>query len=429
MKTIYKDCNLIDGLNNPVKPNISVAVENGKITAIGSNLDETNCKVIDLNGKYLMPGMINLHVHLFGTGMPSKILGGGSLQKFVLKFITTSVGKKVLDAMLEANAKNILYSGVTTARSVGDFHYSDVRLRDNINNGKKIGPNLLVSGPAVTVPTGHGDGTFALTSSTPEGIKALVDEVASHNVDLIKICITGGVMDAKKEGEPGELKMDVELSKAAVDEAHKLGLTVASHTESEEGVKVAIEAKVDTIEHGSIISKENVEKLKEYNGAFVCTLSPALPLAKLDPSLTKLNPMCVYNSNIVFNNMVEGSKTVMECGGKVGLGTDASCPFVTQYNTYLEVAYANKFLGLSPLSAINVITMKNAEILGKSDEIGSIEVSKNADMLVLNANPTENLSNLSDVFMVVKNGEIYDNLKIKKNEKIETELKNLYETL
>lgn len=429
MKTIYKNCNLIDGLNNPVKPNISVAVENGKITEIGSNLDETNCKVIDLNGKYLMPGMINLHVHLFGTGMPSKILGGGSLQKFVLKFITTSLGKKVLDAMLEANAKNILYSGVTTARSVGDFHYSDVRLRDNINNGKKIGPNLLVSGPAVTVPTGHGDGTFALTSSTPEGIKALVDEVASHNVDLIKICITGGVMDAKKEGEPGELKMDVALSKAAVDEAHKLGLTVASHTESEEGVKVAIEAKVDTIEHGSIISKENVEKLKEYNGAFVCTMSPALPLAKLDPSLTKLNPMCVYNSNIVFNNMVEGSKTVMKCGGKVGLGTDASCPFVTQYNTYLEVAYANKFLGLSPLSAINVITMKNAEILGKADEIGSIEVGKTADMLVLNANPTENLSNLSDVFMVVKNGEIYDNLKIKKNEKIETELKNLYETL
>ena len=72
MKTIYKNCNLIDGLNNPVKPNISVAVENGKITEIGSNLDETNCKVIDLNGKYLMPGMINLHVHLFGTGMPSK---------------------------------------------------------------------------------------------------------------------------------------------------------------------------------------------------------------------------------------------------------------------------------------------------------------------------------------------------------------------
>lgn len=429
MKTIYKNCNLIDGLNNPVKSNISVAVENGKIAEIGTNLDETNCKVIDLKGKYLMPGMINLHIHLFGTGMPSKILGGGGLQKFVLKFITTSLGKKVLDAMLEANAKNILYSGVTTARSVGDFHYSDVRLRDNINQGKKIGPNLLVSGPAVTVPTGHGDGTFALTSSTPEGIKALVDEVASHNVDLIKICITGGVMDAKKEGEPGELKMDVELSKTAVEEAHKLGLTVASHTESEEGVKVAIEAKVDTIEHGSIISNENVEKLKEYDGAFVCTMSPALPLAKLDPSLTKLNPMCVYNSNIVFNNMVEGSKTVMERGGKVGLGTDASCPFVTQYNTYMEVAYANKFLGLSPLEAINVITMKNAEILGKASEIGSIEVGKNADMLILNANPTENLFNLSDVFMVVKNGEIYENLKIKKNEKIETELKNLYETL
>ncbi len=429
MKTIYKNCNLIDGLNNPVKSNISVLVENGKIAAIGTGFDENGCQVIDLSGKYLMPGMINLHIHLFGTGMPSKILGGGGLQKFVLKFITTPLGRKVLDKMLEANAKNILFSGVTTARSVGDFHYSDVRLRDNINAGKKIGPNLLVSGPAVTVPTGHGDGTFALTSSTPEGIKALVDEVASHNVDLIKICITGGVMDAKKEGEPGELKMDAVLSTAAVSEAHKLGLTVASHTESEEGVKVAIESKVDTIEHGSLISKEDVERLKDYNGAFVCTMSPALPLAKLDPELTKLNPMCVYNSNIVFNNMVEGSKSVMANGGKVGLGTDASCPFVTQYNTYLEVMYANKFLGLSPLEAINVITMKNAEIIHKEKEIGSIEVGKNADMLVLNENPLDDLRCLSDIFMVVKGGEIYANAKIKKNQKIETELQNLYNTL
>lgn len=428
MKTIFKNANLIDGIN-PLKENVSVIVEDNKIVDLVStdNLPEGN--VIDCQGKYLMPGMINLHIHLFGTGMPSKILGGGSLQQLVLKFAKTKAGLRVLNAMLEANAKNILYSGVTTARSAGDFFYTDIKLRDNINSGKAVGPTLYVSGPAITVPTGHGDGTFAVTGDTPEKISELVKEVASHGVDQIKICITGGVMDAKKEGEPGELKMTVPFAKAACDTAHELGLMVASHTESPEGVRVAIESKVDTIEHGSLIEGEDIENLKAYDGAFVCTMSPALPLAKLDPELTKLNPMCVFNSNIVFNNMVEGSKNLLKHGAKVGLGTDASCPFVTQYNTYIEVKYASKFLEMSNLEAINTITMKNAEIIHKDNEIGSIEVGKYADMLLLNSNPLDDLDNLKDLAMVIKRGEIYKDIAIKKNQKIEEELSNLYKTL
>ena len=428
MKTIFKNANLIDGIN-PLKQNVSVIVEDNKIVDIieGDNLPSGN--VIDCSNKYLMPGMINLHIHLFGTGMPSKILGGGSMQQLVLKFAKTGIGLKVLNAIVESNARNILYSGVTTARSAGDFFYSDIKLRDNINNGKAIGPTLYVSGPAITVPTGHGDGTFALTGDTPEKISELVKEVASKGVDHIKICITGGVMDAKKEGEPGELKMTVPFAKAACDTAHELGLMVASHTESPEGVRVAIESKVDTIEHGSLIEGEDIENLKAYGGAFVCTMSPALPLAKLDPSLTKLNPMCVFNSNIVFNNMVEGSKNLLKNNAKVGLGTDASCPFVTQYNTYMEVKYAGKFLDMTNLEAINTITMKNAEIIHKDKEIGSIEVCKYADMLVLNTNPLDDLDNLKDLAMVVKHGEIYKDIQIKKNQKIEDELNNLFNTL
>ena len=372
MKTIFKNVNLIDG-KNPLQQNVSVVIEDDKIIDVVTSGELPEGEVIDLSGKYLMPGMINLHIHLFGTGMPSKILGGGKMQQVVLKVAKTSFGKKILNAMLEANAKQILYSGVTTARSLGDFYFSDVKLRDNINQGKAIGPTLLVSGPAITVPGGHGDGTFAITGDTPEKIKEQVDFVASHNVDEIKICITGGVMDAKKKGEPGELKMTVPFAKAACDEAHKLGLMVASHTESPEGVKVAIESGVDTVEHASKIEKEDIERIKAYNGAFICTMSPALPLAKLDPSLTKLNPLCVYNSEIVFDNMVEGAKAMRANGGTVGLGTDASCPFVSQYNTYVEVKYANKFLGMSPLEAINTITLKNAEIIKKDNEIGSIE--------------------------------------------------------
>ena len=428
MKTIFKNANLIDGIN-PLKENVSVIIEDNKIVDIisGDNLPEGT--VIDCSNKYLMPGMINLHIHLFGTGMPSKILGGGSLQQKVVKFAGTKLGKKVLAKIVETNARNEFFSGVTTARTAGDFYYSDVELRDNINNGKIVGPTLYVSGPAITVPGGHGDGTISITGDTPEQISEKVREVASHGVDHIKICITGGVMDAKKKGEPGELKMTTPFAKAACDTAHELGLMVASHTESPEGVQVAIESKVDTIEHGSLIYDEDLVKLKEYGGAFVCTMSPALPLAKLDPEFTKLNPLCVYNSEVVFDNMVKGAIKLLENDAKVGLGTDASCPLVTQYNTYMEVKYAGKFLNMSNLEAINTITMKNAEIIHREDEIGSIEVGKYADMLLLDRNPLEDLDNLKDLEMIIKRGEIYKDITIKKNQKIEEQLSNLFNIL
>ena len=428
MKTIFKNANLIDGIN-PLKENVSVIIEDNKIVDIisGDNLPEGT--VIDCSNKYLMPGMINLHIHLFGTGMPSKILGGGSLQQKVVKFAGTKLGKKVLAKIVETNARNEFFSGVTTARTAGDFYYSDVELRDNINNGKIVGPTLYVSGPAITVPGGHGDGTISITGDTPEQISEKVREVASHGVDHIKICITGGVMDAKKKGEPGELKMTTPFAKAACDTAHELGLMVASHTESPEGVQVAIESKVDTIEHGSLIYDEDLVKLKEYGGAFVCTMSPALPLAKLDPEFTKLNPLCVYNSEVVFDNMVKGAIKLLENDAKVGLGTDASCPLVTQYNTYMEVKYAGKFLNMSNLEAINTITMKNAEIIHREDEIGSIEVGKYADMLLLDRNPLEDLDNLKDLEMIIKRGEIYKDITIKKNQKIEEQLSNLFNSL
>ena len=428
MKTILKNANLIDGIN-PLKQNVSVVIENSKIVDIIENDNIPEGEVIDCTGKYLMPGMINLHIHLFGTGMPSKILGGGSLQQKVVKFAGTKVGKKVLAKIVEGNARNEFFSGVTTCRTAGDFYYSDVELKNDINSGKKVGPTLYVSGPAITVPGGHGDGTISITGDTPEKISERVREVASHGVDHIKICITGGVMDAKKKGEPGELKMDVPFAKAACDTAHKLGLMVASHTESPEGVKVAIESKVDTIEHGSLIYDDDLEKLKEYGGAFVCTMSPALPLAKLDPEFTKLNPLCVYNSEVVFDNMVNGANKLLQNGAKVGLGTDASCPLVTQYNTYMEVKYANKFLNMTPLEAINTITLKNAQIIHKDSEIGSIEVGKFADILVLPKNPLDNLDNLKDIDFIVKRGDIYKDIKIKKNKNIEQHLDDMFNSL
>ena len=228
MKYIVSDANLIDVERGcAVEEHRDIVIDGGKIVRICAHgeADKDGCKVIDASGKFVVPGLINAHVHLFGTGMPSKILGGGSAQQKVLAFVKTKLGAKVLSALVASSAKKQLLSGVTTVRTVGDFYGSDIALKRKTDAGKggAKGLRMLVSGMAITVPGGHGAGTFARTSDTVEGLVALVDEVVAEGADLVKICVTGGVMDAKKRGEPGEVKMTFEQVKAVCDRAHELG--------------------------------------------------------------------------------------------------------------------------------------------------------------------------------------------------------------
>lgn len=402
-------------------------IEDGKITAIG-NIDCTDAEVMDCTGKYIMPGLINMHAHLFGTGKPSKALGGGSSQKAVLKFVHTPLGQKVLDSMVASHILAELDSGVTTLRAVGDFCGSDLRIRDAVRTGQKLGPRMYCSGTAITVPGGHGDGTFAETASDPAALRALVDAHHAAGADFIKICVTGGVMDATKKGSPGELKMNLEQTRAVCDRAHELGMKVASHTESPDGMRVAIEGGVDTVEHSAGFDEALQKILLERDGGVIMTFSPALPLARLSPEVTKLNELCVYNSEVVLKGMREGIRTAMDAGIRVGMGTDASCPFATQYNMWREVWYFWKLMKVSPDYAIYTATRSNAEILGIEDITGSVETGKYADLLILRANPLENLEAMREPYAVVKEGRVRLP-KLKKNAFIEQELDQLAATL
>lgn len=404
-----------------------ILVKDGKIAAIGK-IDRTGAEVMDCTGKYIMPGLINMHAHLFGTGKPSKALGGGSSQKAVLKFVHTPLGQKVLDSMVASHVLAELDSGVTTLRAVGDFCGSDLRIRDAVRAGKKLGPRMYCSGTAITVPGGHGDGTFAETASDPADLRALVDAHHAAGADFIKICVTGGVMDATKKGSPGELKMNLEQTRAVCDRAHELGMKVASHTESPDGMRVAIEGGVDTIEHSAGFDEALQEILRDRNGGVILTFSPALPLARLSPTVTKLNELCVYNSEVVLEGMREGGRTAMESGIRVGLGTDASCPFATQDNMWREVWYFWKMMKVSTDYAIYTATLSNAEILGISDITGSVETGKYADLLILRSNPLDNLEALREPYAVIKEGK-FRRPRLKKNAFIEQELDSLAASL
>lgn len=429
MKVVFTHANLFDGTEHTeLQKNVSVYVEGEKIVSIepGSKPLHSGSREIDLTGKYLMPGLVNLHAHLFGDGTPSEILGGGESQKKFLDSLKTKAGLDAFDATVKKNAQQALYSGVTTVRAVGDLCYSDVRVRDEINSGKAAGPRLLVAGPAITCKGGHGDGFFSVSSDDPEELKKIVQEHADHGVDLIKICVTGGVMDAKKRGEPGEVKMTLAQVKAVCDKAHSLGLKVAAHTESTPGIEVDLQGGVDTVEHGSNITPEMIDLFRKNGSSLTLTLSPAIPLAKLPVSITKLNEFCVYNSDVLVKKMVEGSKQAIAAGIPVGLGTDCSCPLDPPYNMWREVRGFAKYCGVSNAFALQTATLRDAKIAGVGDITGSVEPGKDADLIVTEKNPLEDLAALRDITMVMARGSLTEHPVVQKNKKMEELLDTIF---
>ncbi len=425
MTTLFQNCNIIDVENGgTLLPNTNVLTQSDKIVSVGGS-ETTADRVIDLKGAYLLPGLINLHVHLFGTGAPSKALAGGGLQKFLMAVLKTPIGAKIMDKIIADNVAVQLNSGVTTIRSVGDFCYSDIRVRDKIKAGKILGPRMLVSGPAITVPGGHGDGNFAVTSNDIPTLLSFVEKNAEAGVDLIKICVTGGVMDAKEAGHPGELKMNLAQTKAICDKAHELGLKVASHTESEEGLEVALKGGVDTIEHGAAIDDEMLGLYRKNGSSMIITLSPCVPLSFLPPSITKLDDKATLNTKIVGKGMVDGAKRAMREGIPLGLGTDAACPLCTQYNTWRELDYVSALCGMPARDAICAATLVNARIAGIDNITGSVAVGKAADLLIVEENPLENLKALATPLYVMANGRLLEHPQQKKIEKIENWLESI----
>ena len=416
MKTVYRNFILLDGTENmtPVKNKVLV-VDDDKIEEIADRFDiDENTRIIDLGGRYLMPGLINLHVHLPAGGKPSATSGNNT--KALVKLATSSaVTRKIGIELCKNYAMQELLSGVTTVRTVGGVADFDTRLRDMINSGKTDGPRILASNNAIGPKDGHMVGSVAVEANTEEECRAEVQKLAEQKVDLIKIMITGGVLDATEMGEPGVLKMPPELVRACCDEAHKLGFKVAAHVQSAEGIRVAVENGVDTVEHGAPMDEHTVENMKAHGAAYICTVSPALPIAKFSRDVTGVSEMVQYNSNVVLDGIIEGTKNAIEKGIPVGLGTDTGCPFVTHYNMWRELVYFQKYVGVSPEFALYTATLGNAKIAGVEKITGSIEAGKSADILVTDENPLENFETIRNPYCVMMKGKRFMKPSIKKN--------------
>ena len=264
--------------------------------------------------------------------------------------------------------------------------------------------------------------SLAYAAHSEEEARTLVRKILEGKPDVIKLMITGGVLDAKAKGEPGELKMPPEYVKAACDEAHKAGKKVAAHVESPEGVRVALENGVDTIEHGAKPDDEIIRLFKETGACHIATISPALPFALFDRSISGVSEVAQYNGKIVFDGIIECAKACLENGIPVGLGTDTGCPYITHYDMWRELRYYHKYCGVSNGFALYTATKLNAEIAGIGDVTGSIEPGKSADFAVTSENPLEDLSALRNIDMVVARGNIIRAPKVKKMAEVEREL-------
>lgn len=413
---------ILDGSENMTARDAVVLVDDGKISDVLPKGDPipNGYETIDLGGKYLMPGLINMHVHLAGNGKPQKKQRDNA--KLVKKIMSTAVTRAIAYKLVAKFAKLELLSGVTTIRTVGGLADFDTKLRDDIKNGKKIGPRILAANRGISVPDGHMAGSVAIAADSTEEALRILENNEAENVDLIKLMITGGVLDAKEKGVPGEVKMSADTVKAVCDEAKKNGYAVAAHVESPEGVKIALENGVNSIEHGAKPDDEIIRLFKE-NGAYLCTtISPALPYALFDRSVSGITEVEQFNGNVVFEGVIDCAKAAVKNGIPVVLGNDVGCPWITQYDFWRELCYFRKYVGVSNAFAIYTATKRSAELAGVGEETGSIEKGKCADMIVVSGNPLEDLRVLRKPDTVIARGEIYKNPKVKRNKKVDYEL-------
>lgn len=423
MKYAIINCKILNGKKDmTVTENHCIIVDGEVISDIKTQNDAelSGIKTIDLKGAYIMPGLINMHVHLAGNGKPQKKQRDNA--KLVKTIMSNGLTRSIAYNLVAGFAKKELLSGVTTIRTVGGLSDFDTRLRDEIISGKKCGPRILAANQGISVPGGHMAGSVAIAAKDVADALKILEENEKQKVDIVKLMITGGVLDATEKGTPGEVKMSAETIKAVCDKAHKAGYKVAAHVESTAGVKIALENGVDSIEHGAKPTEEIIELFKKHN-AFLCTtISPAVPYALFDKSVSGISETELYNGNVVFNGIVDCAKAAIKNDIPVVLGNDVGCPWITQYDFWRELYYFHKYVGVSNSFALYTATSRSASLAGIGDKTGTIEKGKSADMIVTKDNPLNDLRVLENVSTVIFRGKVYFNPKNKINKTVKKEL-------
>ena len=388
---------VLDVRTGQIINNAFILIEGERITAVGANVTvPAGAEVIDLKNMIVLPGLIDSHTHL--TGDPE----GHGYQ---------SLGVSVPRSALRGarNARRTLEAGFTTVRNVGAEGYSDIALADAIKAGDVPGPRIIASGPALGITGGHCDDTLLApefhhtAEGVADGVSAVQQktrEVIKYGAGVIKICATGGVLSLGDD--PKASQYTLEEMKAIVAEAHRLGRKVAAHAHGGDGIKLAVLAGVDSIEHGTYIDEEAVKLMIEHGTYLV----PTLYLG--DWFLTNYERLgipapIIAKAKEVMPAMQKNIGAAIKLGVPVAFGTDAA--------VYPHGLNAREFavlvrLGMTPLQAIQTSTVHASKLLGWEDRVGAVEVGKFADLIAVEGDPTKDVTELERIKFVMKGGQV-----------------------
>ncbi|HUM06644.1 MAG TPA: amidohydrolase family protein [Terriglobales bacterium] len=390
---------LLDVKSGQTLTNQTIIIQNGKIASVGGKAElAAGATVIDLPTATVLPGLIDAHTHVtFNPNFGYSTLG-------------ISVPREALIGA--KNARLTLEAGFTTIRNVGARGYADVALRDAINAGDVPGPRMLVSGPALSITGGHCDNNLlpydyhATSDGAADGIEAVqhkTREIIKYGADVIKVCATGGVLS--KGDNPQHSQYTLEEMRAIVADAHRLGRKVAAHAHGAQGILWASMAGVDSIEHGSYIDDAAIAEMKK-NGTY---LVPTLYLMDwFFENAEKIGtpPDLIAKGREVMPAARKNVARAFAAGVKVGFGTDAAV-YPHGMNAHEFAVYVK--LGMTPLQAIQTATINDADLLGWSDKIGTIEPGKFADIIAVDGDPLADVTTLERVKFVMKGGEVVKN--------------------
>ena len=398
--TVIRAGHLLDVNSGRMLDNQQIVIQGDKIVSVGaSGSTPAGAEIIDLPNATVLPGLIDAHVHLT---MDERSIGYGALAISVPR--EALIGAK--------NAKITLDAGFTTVRNVAAGGFTDVALRDAINAGDVPGPRMLVSGPPLSITGGHCDENLlpyefhVQADGVADGIAAVqhkVRENIKYGADLIKVCATGGVMS--KGDDPNASQYTLEEMKAIVADAHRLGRKVAAHAHGAQGVTWASEAGVDSVEHGHLMDDNSIATLKK-NGTY---LVPTVYLTEWwTENMDRMHAPDYLKTKMrqVIQSSENNIRKAIAAGVKIGMGTDAAV-YPHGLNAHELAVYVK--LGMTPMEAIRTATVNDADLLGWSDKVGSLEPNKWADVIAVDGDPTRDVTVLQHVKFVMKGGEVFKN--------------------
>ncbi|AGY59668.1 metal-dependent hydrolase family protein [Gloeobacter kilaueensis] len=401
-----KAARLFDGKSDALLSNAVVLVEGRKIVEVGSNLAiPPGATVIDLGNATLSPGFIDAHTHLSGEASDDykqDFIDGFRRQIPEQAYYAASYAKKVLEA------------GFTTVRDVGSQDFIDVSLRNAIARGLVPGPRMLVAVHAIGATGGHCDTTglrfnvLGKESDYKEGVANGPDQIreavrfqVKYGADVIKTCASGGVLSLADEVDTPQLTL-AEMT-ALVDEAHRLRKKVAAHCHGDRAAKEAIEAGVDSIEHGSFLKDDTLALMKQKGVYLVPTLLAGEwtggKADKFPPEIAAKAKAALAARSSMFRHAVA-------MGVKIGLGTDSA---VSPHGLNAREFGLMTGLGMKPIDALKAATSVDADLLGIASQVGTLEKGKLADLVAVPGNPTADITATEKVFFVMKEGQVIKN--------------------